>query len=71
MRMVDAIGPEHVMFGTDMDGVGPYGVMGQLGDLRALRTCCRSAASTTRRLRAICFGNYARCLRTAMEGRKG
>ena len=71
MRMVDAIGPEHVMFGTDMDGVGTFGVMDQLGDLRRVADLLRERGVDDKTLRAICFGNYARCLRTAMEARQG
>jgi membrane dipeptidase len=70
MRMADAIGPEHVMFGTDMDGVGKFGVMDELGDLRKVADALKQRGVDDKTLRAICFGNYARCLRTAMEGRK-
>ncbi len=71
VRMADAIGPEHVMFGTDLDGVGPYGVMDQLGDLRKVADRLRERGVDDKTLRAICFGNYARCLRTAMQARQG
>jgi len=70
MRMADAIGPEHVMFGTDIDGMGKYGVMDQLGDLRKVADLLRERGVNDRTLRAICFDNYARCLRAAMEARK-
>jgi membrane dipeptidase len=70
MRMVDAIGPEHVMFGTDLDGVGKYGVMDQLGDLRKVADLLRERGVDDKTLRAICFDNYARCLRAAMEARQ-
>ena len=70
MRMVDAIGPEHVMFGTDLDGVGKYGAMDQLGDLRKVADLLRERGVDDKTLRGICFENYARCLRTAMEARQ-
>jgi membrane dipeptidase len=70
MRMVDAIGPEHVMFGTDLDGVGRNGVMGQLEDLRKVADLLRERGVDDRTLRGICFENYARCLRAAMEARQ-
>jgi membrane dipeptidase len=70
MRMVDAIGPEHVMFGTDLDGVGRFGVMDQLGDLRKVADLLRARGVDDKTLKAVCFDNYARCLRTAMEARQ-
>jgi len=70
MRMVDAIGPEHVMFGTDLDGVGDFGVMDQLGDLRKVVDLLRERGVDDKTLKAICFENYARCLKTAMEARQ-
>ena len=70
MRMVDAIGPEHVMFGTDMDGVGPYGTMSRLQDLRDVADVLRQRGVDDKTLRAICFENYARCLKAAMEARQ-
>src|SRR5215831_1672521 len=69
MRMVDAIGPEHVMFGTDLDGVGRYGIMDGLGDLRRVADLLRQRGVDDKTLRAICFENYARCLQGAMEAR--
>jgi len=70
MRMVDAIGPEHVMFGTDLDGVGKYGVMDRFEDLRKVVDLLRERGVDDKTLEAICFENYARCLRTAMEARR-
>jgi membrane dipeptidase len=66
MRMADAIGPEHVMFGTDLDGVGRFGLMDGLDDLRSVADALRKRGVDDKALRAICFGNYARCLRTAI-----
>ena len=66
MRMVDAIGPQHVMFGTDLDGVGRFGVMDQLGDLRRVADLLAARGIDDKTLRAVCFENYARCLRGAM-----
>lgn len=70
MRMADAVGPEHVMFGTDLGGVGNNGLMGELADLRKVADLLRQRGVDDRTLQAICFGNYARCLRVAMEARQ-
>jgi microsomal dipeptidase-like Zn-dependent dipeptidase len=66
MRMANAIGPEHVMFGTDLDGVGRSGAMDRLADLRSVAELLKKRGVDDKTLRAICFGNYARCLRAAM-----
>ena len=70
LRMADAIGPEHVMFGTDLDGVGRFGVMDQLGDLRQVADLLRQRGVDDKTLKAICFDNYARCLQGAMLARQ-
>ena len=69
MRMADAIGPEHVMFGTDLDGVGELGTMGQLGDLRKVADLLVQRGVDEKVLRALCFDNYARCLRSALQAK--
>ena len=70
LRMVDAIGPDHVMFGTDMNGVGPYGTMSELNDLREVAELLGRRGIDDKTLRAICFENYARCLQAAMSARQ-
>ncbi len=71
MRMVDAIGPEHVMFGTDIEGISKKGTtMDGLGDLRKVADLLRERGVDDKTLRGICFENYARCLRAAMEARQ-
>lgn len=71
MRMVDAIGPEHVMIGTDMDGISKSGITMQgLGDLRKVADLLRERGVDGKTLRAVCFDNYARCLRAAMQARQ-
>lgn len=71
MRMVDAIGPEHVMIGTDIDGIFKNGrTMEGLGDLRNVADVLRERGVDDKTLRAICFENYARCLRTALQSRR-
>ena len=71
MRMADAIGPEHVMLGTDTDGLGPGGgVIKDLADLRGVGDALRKRGADDKTLNAICFENYARCLRGAIEKRQ-
>jgi membrane dipeptidase len=69
MRMVDLVGAEHVMFGTDTDGMGPYAAIEQLIDLRRVADELQQRGMDDKSLRAVCFGNYARCLKAAMVAR--
>jgi membrane dipeptidase len=71
LRMVDALGPEHVMFGTDIEGMGTYAVMDELQDLRKVADLLQERGIDDKTLRAICFDNYARCLKDAMLARSG
>jgi len=71
LHMVDALGPEHVMFGTDLEGMGPYAVMDELQDLRKVADLLQERGVDDKTLRAICFDNYARCLQGAMLARSG
>lgn len=69
LRMVDVLGPEHVMLGTDLEGMGTFSTMGQLADLRKVADVLRDRGVDDKTLRAVCFDNYARCLKSAMRAR--
>lgn len=69
MRMVDMLGPEHVMFGTDEDGLPSGAVIEQLGDLRLVVDILAKRGVEEKVLRAVAFGNYHRCLQTAFKAR--
>ena len=69
MRMIDAVGPEHVMFGTDIEGMGTFAAMEELADLRKVADVLQERGVDDKTLRAICFDNYARCLKGAMHAR--
>lgn len=69
MRMVDLLGAEHVMFGSDEDGL-PFGaVLKDLIDLRKVVDTLEKRGMNSETIHAVAFGNYARCLRTAMTAR--
>jgi membrane dipeptidase len=70
IRMVSLLGPEHVMFGSDEDGLPSGAVIDQLLDLRKVVDILARRGVEERVLRAVAFGNYQRCLRLAMEGRR-
>ena len=68
LRMADLIGPEHVAFGTDMEGAGAGPVLHNYVDLREVadRLVQRGIAEST--LDNIFIGNYARIVKAAMRG---
>jgi membrane dipeptidase len=68
MRMADLIGPEHVAFGTDMDGAGPDAIMSEYADLRDVANNLVKRGLSEAALQNICIGNYARALKQAMNG---
>ena len=67
LRMVDLLGPAHVMFGTDIEGMGSGAAMSELTDLRAVADELARRGVDDATLRAVCFDNYARCLVQAMQ----
>lgn len=69
IRMVNLLGPEHVMFGTDEDGLPSGAVVQQLGDLRKVVDILARRGMDEKVLRAVAFENYLRCLKTAFAAR--
>lgn len=66
LRMCELLGPEHVAFGTDMEGVWPNRMMNDYDDLRdvAEDLLRRGVAAAT--LEQVFIGNYARIVRQCM-----
>ena len=70
IRMVNLIGADHVMFGSDQDGLPQGAVINQLSDLRKVVEALSKKGVEEKVIRAVAFENYARCLRNAMQGRR-
>jgi microsomal dipeptidase-like Zn-dependent dipeptidase len=70
IRMVNLIGADHVMFGSDQDGLPSGAVINQLSDLRKVVETLSKKGVEEKVIRAVAFENYARCLKTAMQGRR-
>jgi membrane dipeptidase len=68
MRMCDLVGPEHVAFGTDMEGAGPGPIVGNYVDLREVADDLGKRGLPDATLHGIFIGNYARIVRQAMQG---
>jgi microsomal dipeptidase-like Zn-dependent dipeptidase len=66
IRMIELLGADHVMFGTDEDGLPQGAVIEQLIDLRKVVDMLAKRGVDEKTLRSVAYGNYARCLRNAM-----
>ena len=66
MRMCDLVGPQHVAFGTDMEGVWPNRVMNDYGDLHDVVENLRQRGVPEATLHGVFIGNYARAVKAAM-----
>jgi membrane dipeptidase len=69
LRMIELLGPAHVMFGTDIEGMGNGAAMHELTDLRDVVDELARRGLDEATLRGVCFENYARCLDQALRGR--
>lgn len=67
MRMAELLGPAHVAFGTDMEGVGDNPVLADYADLRKVVDNLARRGLADADLHNICIGNYARVLKQAMN----
>ncbi len=68
MRMCDLLGPEHVAFGTDMEGVWPNRMMNDYADLRDVVDNLGKRGLPDAMLHNLFVGNYARIVKKAMAG---
>ncbi|MDB5948035.1 MAG: Membrane dipeptidase [Ramlibacter sp.] len=68
VRMCDLIGPEHVAFGTDMEGVWPGRMMNDYSDLRDVVDNLVKRGLPEAMLHGIFIGNYTRIVKQAMAG---
>ncbi len=68
MRMCDLIGPAHVAFGTDMEGVWPRRLMTSYADLAEVANNLSQRGLSDAVLQGVLIGNYARIVKAAMNG---
>lgn len=66
MRMCDLVGPRHVAFGTDMEGVWPNRMMNDYTDLRDVVDNLARRGVDDATLNGVFIGNYARIVKHAM-----
>jgi membrane dipeptidase len=67
IQLAEWLGDDHVAFGTDINGLGPFGLMSGHGDLlRVVEHWQRKGVGTTR-IQKLAIGNYARVLKAALQ----
>jgi membrane dipeptidase len=67
LELVESLGEDHVAFGTDMNGLGPFSVLSGYADLKRIVEHWRQHGVVETRIRKLAIGNYARVLKTAFE----
>jgi membrane dipeptidase len=68
LRMSELLGPQHVAFGTDMEGAGSNPILDDYKDLREVANRLVQLGLPQAALQDIFIGNYARLLKQAMLG---
>ncbi len=67
LELAEWLGEDHVAFGTDMNGLGPFGLLSGYADLQRVVDRWRQQGVPDARIRKLAIGNYARVLQTALE----
>ena len=70
-RLIDWVGDDHLAFGTDMDGLGPFALMrNNYADLSKAVEYMVIKGVSEKTLHKISIGNYARILKSVFDSRK-
>jgi membrane dipeptidase len=71
VELTEWLGEDHVAFGTDLNGLGRFGMLQGYADVRRVVDHWKSGDMAEDRLRKLAIGNYARVLKTALERDRG
>ena len=67
LELVEWLGEDHVAFGTDMNGLGPFSALSGYADLKRVTDHWRQRGVPDARIRKLAIGNYARVLKSALD----
>jgi membrane dipeptidase len=67
IELAEWLGEDHVAFGTDINGLGPFSVLSGYGHLRRIVDHWQRLGVDERRIRKLAIGNYARVLKVALQ----
>jgi membrane dipeptidase len=65
IELAEWLGDDHVAFGTDINGLGPFSVLSGYGDVRRIIEHWQRQGVDDGRIRKLAIGNYARVLKAA------
>jgi membrane dipeptidase len=71
IELAEWLGDDHVAFGTDFNGLGPYGLLSGYGDLRRVVEHWQRQGIGEARIRKLAIGNFARVLKAALQPAAG
>jgi membrane dipeptidase len=71
IQLAGWLGDDHVAFGTDINGLGPFSALSGHGDLRRIVEYWQRRGIDETRIRKLAIGNYARVLKAALQPSAG
>lgn len=71
LELADWLGEDHVAFGTDINGLGPFSVLTGYGDVRRVVEHWQRRGVADARIHKLAIGNYARVLKAALQPARG
>jgi membrane dipeptidase len=67
IELAEWLGDDHVAFGTDINGLGPFSALSGHGDLPRIVAHWQRQGVDDARIRRLAAGNYARVLKAALQ----
>ena len=67
LELAEWLGEDHVAFGTDINGLGPFGTLSGYVDLRRVVDYWQHQGVSEMRIAKLSIGNYARVLRVTFN----
>ena len=71
IELAEWIGDDHVAFGTDINGLGPFSVLSGYGDFHRIVAHWQRQGVDEARIRKLAIGNYSRVLKAALQPSDG
>ncbi|MBX3519614.1 MAG: membrane dipeptidase [Xanthobacteraceae bacterium] len=69
LELAEWLGEDHVAFGTDINGLGPYASLSNYGNLKGVIAHWQRQGVPEAKIQKLAIGNFARVLKTALAAR--